>query len=99
MVEQESAVTLGVDGLPVVHRDERRVGAQTLGGLPGQPGAGGRIGAFDADQDQPRSQAVPQLVHEQLLLGRGCARQECRQVGGEVGAAYDEGASQQEGQP
>src|SRR5574340_704772 len=99
IVEQENAVALGVDGLAIIDADKSTVGAQTLGDLPGKPGAGGCIGAFSANQNQARGQAVAELIHEQLLLGRGCARQECRQVGGEVGAADDADTGEQKNQP
>src|SRR5512139_1140594 len=99
IVEQEDSVAFGADGLAIVDADKSTVGTQALGDFPGKPGAGRRIGAFYADQDQARGQAVAELVHEQLLLGRGRARQKCRQVGGEVGAADDADAGQQTNQP
>ena len=71
VAEKESTVTFSVDGLAVVDSDKNRVGAQTLGGLSGKPGAGGCIGTFNADQDQARGQPVAQLIHQKFLLERG----------------------------
>ena len=99
IVEQESTVALGVDGLAIIDAGKSRVGAQTLGDLLGKPGAGGSVGAFDANQNQARGQAVAELIHEQLLLGRGAARKKCRQVGSEVGAADNADTGQQKNQP
>ena len=74
MVEQKSTVALGADGLAIIDADKGRIGAQALGDLFGKPGAGGRIGAFNAHQNQARGQAVAYLLQEQLLLlAWGCA--------------------------
>ncbi|HEY5292969.1 MAG TPA: hypothetical protein VIJ43_11715 [Burkholderiales bacterium] len=58
MVEQKSTVALGADGLAIVDGDKSRISAQAPGDMLGQPGAGGRIGAFNAHQNQARGQAV-----------------------------------------
>ena len=55
--------------------------------------------AFDADQDEARDHAVAQLVDEDLLRGRGRARQESREIGGELGAGDDDRAREHEQQP
>ncbi len=54
IVEQESPVTFGVDGLAIIDADKSGIGAQTPGDLFGKFGAGGRIGAFDAHQNETR---------------------------------------------
>src|SRR5512134_1537722 len=78
IVEQESTVTFRIDGLAVTDAGESGVGTQTLGYLPGQPRTGRSVAAFNAHQDQARSQPVPYLVQQQLLLWCGTAGQECR---------------------
>ncbi len=99
VVEKISLVTRGTHGLAVVDTHKRRIEAQVLRQLFGQMGAGGRVGALHAHQDQARGQAITDLVQQQLLLRRRAARQESRQVIGELAAADDDATGQDKGQP
>jgi len=99
VAEQIRVIAFGVVGFTIVDAGKSRIGAQTLGCLYGKPGARRCVGTFYADQNQARGQTVTQLIHQQLLLKCGRARQKSRQVGGEVRAADDADTDQQKNQP
>ena len=78
MVEEIGTIALGADRLAIIDRDKSGIGAQAPGDLLLKRGTGGRIGAFDAHQDQARGESVTYLLQEQLLRWRWAARQKRR---------------------
>ena len=70
MFEQESLVALQVAGFAIADGQELGVAAQAGCQCFRQAGVAGSVGAFNADQNQARHQAVAQLVHQKLLLRR-----------------------------
>ncbi|EDT00533.1 hypothetical protein BamIOP4010DRAFT_5945 [Burkholderia ambifaria IOP40-10] len=99
MIEHELLVARVVHGLAVVDRRELSVCAQRAGDAPRQRGARGRIAAVDRDEDQPRHDAVAQLIDEHALPGARCARQERGQVGREIRAGDRDPACDEREQP
>jgi hypothetical protein len=93
------AVALGARLLAVGHRDEALVPAQRLCELAARlrQRAGGA--ALDSNQNQPRYDAVAQLIHQHLLPGRRRARQESRDVCRDRSARNDRDAGGEKDQP
>ncbi|MDR8822842.1 hypothetical protein FEQ05_06588 [Burkholderia pseudomultivorans] len=99
MLEDELPVARVVHRFAVVDRRELRIGAQRGGHAPRQRRTRGRVAAVDRDQDQPRHDAVAQLIDQHLLAGARRARQERGQVGREARAADRDPARDEREQP
>ena len=93
MGKKELAIAFVADGLAIADHGELGRHTQSSGSLPRQPSARCGIRGLDPDEDQARHHTFGQLVHQDLLLGSGRARQERRQVGRKRRAADDEYAA------
>ncbi len=93
------AVRLEADFLAVVHRGENAGSAQRRRQALARFGEPLGRRALDADQHEARSDAVAQLLHQQLLHRGGRARQERREVGRERGARDDQPARDEQREP
>src|SRR5204863_155086 len=80
-------------------RCEALVGTQPRSHAPADPRENRWLAALEADQDEPRDHAVAQLIDEDLLLGRGDARQESRDVGADFGTGDEDCAYGHAGEP
>ena len=97
--EQEFPVGLRERRVAVRNVDELGPALQPLRERAAERGEPIGLGAFDADQQQPRRDAFPELADEQALSGRRGLRQERRHVRGEARVRRDGCARGDEDEP